>query len=194
MDQIIDHTAPKIHLALGLKEAHEEKVREILHDHFIEHTPEGDKRGHEKTSISLCNLIAYAKKIVFNDEGPVQEYEATVAYLGYLLGAEIASHRMHMEMKRDQLAQMLFGAEMHLPGMPHQKKEAIIMEVNSEEEAILQQSVIKNMAKGNFSQAMANMVRLKDIKAAGKKPKKKQPAKKGKGSKKQPKNKPQSKR
>lgn len=192
MSQIIDHNSPKIHTALGLKEDLVENVKKIVHDHFVIHTPEGEtKRGHEKASKSLLEVIKLARKKALDvEDDEIQEYEATLAYLAYLVGAEIADAKMQQRMQRERLARMIFGGGEDHPlaalfggrgeeEEPRIKRNSIVMEVDSKEEVDLHQSVIENMAKGNFAKAMGSMILLKDIKEG----KKTKPAKKGKGSK-----------
>jgi hypothetical protein len=168
MNQVIDHNQTKLSPALGLKEEFIEEVRKIVTAHFVtEAEGEAPKRGHEKASISITEAIALAKKKVFNDEGPVQEYEATLAYLAYIVGCEITAAKERQMNHRRSLAEMIFGAD----PLEEKKGKAIIMKVDSEEEAKLHQSVIENMAKGNFAKAMGSLIMLKDIKEG--KPKKK---------------------
>ena len=162
----INHADTKLCTALGLSEDFVSEVDAILDDFFMNKTQDGP--GHGKASASLVEAIALAKKKVFNDAGPVQEYEATLVYLAYLIGAGVADHKHRL---RSHPIVAMLGDEIQ------KRSNVTVVKCDSPLEVDLHKSIMEELAQGNMEKALESFMTLKDLKD-----------RKGKGD---PKNKPE---
>lgn len=179
MEVKINHQAKRIHEALGIKSAYQEEVCTIIQDFFVNKNQDGP--GHSKTSLALVEAVELAKKEVFNVTTPINEYEATLIYLGYLVGAEISAHRERMSSNPFGMTGMIPPSPSPLPpGLIDILKgalgrraatptdgESFMIKCGSPEEAELHRDIMLELAKGNFEKAQLLLSKLREIKGQG---------------------------
>jgi len=166
----IDHTKQKLNDALGLKSDMIPTIDSIVKDYFV-----SEKRGigHGKASLMIEEIINKTKKEIFEvEDQEIQEYEASLAYLAYVVGLEVAAKKVSFEKTKQAFVSSLLGGKPK-PLMGEDKagsspREPIVFKCDSEIEEKLFQSVIDSMSKENWSEALQSLINLKDIKLKGK--------------------------
>ena len=180
----IDHTKQKLNDALGLKSDMIPTIDSIVKDYFV-----SEKRGigHGKASLMIEEIINKTKKEIFEvEDQEIQEYEASLAYLAYVVGLEVAAKKVSFEKTKQAFVSSLLGGKPigsifeelmksrgDKPLMGEDKagsspREPIVFKCDSEIEEKLFQSVIDSMSKENWSEALQSLINLKDIKLKGK--------------------------
>jgi hypothetical protein len=181
----IDHNQRKLNDALGFKDDMTDTIGSIVKRYFVKE--EGRGMGHGKASLLVEDIINTAKKRTFNvEDQEVQEYEATLAYLAYVVGLEVAARKQSIADMKSKFVSSLLGGnpigsaieemmktrrDKPLMGEDNpgsSPKEPIVFKCNSELEEKLFQSVIDSMSKENWTEACQSLLKLKDIKLGGK--------------------------